>query len=105
MILIRKIRGKAAFYHGMIAIVLLCGFLFTDSEYARAGSGKNINIYARGSGKTAGISNADDDVNRQEPAVNAGPDSADRQKYTKSERIGIVYTGDSRIRRPTSPST
>lgn len=75
MILIKKIRGKAAFYHIMTAIVILCGFLFINSGYVSAGSSKNTKINAGTSGEMAG------------------------EKYTKSERVGVIYTGDSRIRR------
>lgn len=98
MVIIKNIRKKAAFYHIMIAIVMLCGFLFTDSGYVLAGSGKNVNLYAVGSGKTAGISNSAGGVDRPETAEDSS-DSEDGQKYIESERIGIIYTGDSRIRR------
>lgn len=71
----------------MIAIVMLCGFLFTNSGYVSAKSGKNTDLYAG-------------DIYKQGTDADLGSsDAAAGQKYEKSERIGIIYTGDSRIRR------
>lgn len=79
--ILKKYKRKATLFHKMIAMIMFCGFLFV---------GQPLAVYAGGV--------AGSDTEQLTPA--GQPDTKEKdEKYIKSERVGIIYTGDSRIRR------